>query len=154
MDEFWQAYLSTLLPGSPLPERYPAFYFGADADLAGRLGALVRDGVKTGTCGLLWEYEAEGTPLPEPGQRSIVTTFDGEPLCIVETTEVLVQPFGSVDAQFAYDEGEGDRSLAYWRRAHTNFFTPICAALGRELTDDTPLVCERFRAIFPEPPRP
>jgi uncharacterized protein YhfF len=154
MDEFWQAYLDTLLPGSPLPERYPSFYLGANSDLAGRLGALVRDGTKTATCGLLWEYEAEGERLPAPGQRSILTTFEGQPLCIVEISDVLVQPFDAVDEQFAYEEGEGDRSLAYWRRAHTDFFTPICAALGRELSDDTPLVCERFRVIFPEPPRP
>ena len=150
LESFWQSYLTTLLPGTTLPERYDAFFFGADADLADQLGALVQSGLKTATCSLLWEYEAEGETLPAPGQRSIVTTFAGEPLCIIETIEVSVQPFGTVDADFARDEGEGDRSLAYWRAAHTRFFTPLCAALGRELSDDTPLVCERFRAIFPE----
>jgi uncharacterized protein YhfF len=37
----------------------------------------------------------------------------------LETVEVARRPFGDVDADFAYEEGEGDRSLSYWREAHT-----------------------------------
>jgi len=45
---------------------------------------------------------------------------------IVLTTNELVQPrFDDVDEQFAYDEGEGDRSLAYWREAHKRYFTRL-----------------------------
>ena len=35
--------------------------------------------------------------------------------CVIETTEVTYRRFGDVDATFAYEEGEGDRSLDYWR---------------------------------------
>ena len=40
-----------------------------------------------------------------------------------------VRRFGDVDAQFAWTEGEGDRTLEYWREAHIRFF----AAEGRPL---------------------
>ena len=46
----------------------------------------------------------------------------GQPRCVIETTEVTYRRFGEVDAAFAYEEGEGDRSLAYWRNAHRRLF--------------------------------
>ena len=82
------------------------------------LGALIVAGTKTATCSALWEYETEREPLPESGVKIIVLDGNGDPLCIVETTEVEVRSYGEVDAQFAYEEGEGDRSLEYWRDAH------------------------------------
>ena len=61
---------------------------------------------------------------------------------IVLTTNELVQPrFDDVDEQFAYDEGEGDRSLAYWREAHKRFWH------DQDITDDTPILCEYFRVV-------
>jgi uncharacterized protein YhfF len=51
--------------------------------------------------------------------------------------------FDDVDEQFAYDEGEGDRSLAYWREAHKCYFT----RLGL-FQPDMMLWCERFRVDY------
>jgi uncharacterized protein YhfF len=85
--------------------------------------------------------------LPEVGLKTIVLDGQGEPLCIVETTEVVVRPYQEVDASFAYEEGEGDRSLEYWRDAHWRFFSRTLPTIGREPTVDMPLVCERFRVI-------
>ncbi|CAA9414477.1 MAG: hypothetical protein AVDCRST_MAG22-2125 [uncultured Rubrobacteraceae bacterium] len=70
----------------------------------------------------LWEFEAGGEPVARPGERSIILDGRGEPLCVVETTEVEVRRFDEVDEEFARDEGEGDLSLAYWREAHRRFF--------------------------------
>ena len=38
--------------------------------------------------------------------------------CILETVELTQRRFGEMDAQFAFDEGEDDRTLASWRAAH------------------------------------
>ena len=78
-------------------------------------------GKKTGTCSALWEWEAEGNPIPQPGLISIVLDGIGKPICIIETTEVLVCRFNAVDEEFAHAEGEGDLSLEYWREAHKKF---------------------------------
>ena len=40
-----------------------------------------------------------------------------------ETVELSLRRFNGVDVAFAYDEGEGDRSLEYWRGAHRRYFT-------------------------------
>ena len=112
------------------------------------LGALIASGTKTAACSALWEYEAEGEPLPKVGSKTIVVDGNGNPFCIVEMTEVEVVPYDRVDARFAYEEGEGDRSLAYWRDAHRRFFTRTLPNVGREPTTEMPLVCERFRVIY------
>lgn len=116
--------------------------------MADELGALVAAGTKTATCSALWEYEAEGEPIPQVGQRSIILDGRGEPLCIIETVEVEIRPYNEVDPQFAYDEGEGDRSLTYWREAHWRFFSRTLPKIGREPTPTMPLVCERFLVIY------
>ena len=53
-----------------------------------------------------------------------------------------------VDEVFAYDEGEGDRSLVYWRTVHWEAFSRTCAAIGRKPAETMPLICERFRVVF------
>ncbi len=67
---------------------------------------------------------------------------------MVETVEVQIKPFDQVDAAFAYDEGEDDRSLASWRREHQRYFSRTLPAIGRRFHQAMPLVCERFRIIY------
>jgi uncharacterized protein YhfF len=50
--------------------------------------------------------------------------------------------FGDVDQAFAFDEGEGDRSLAYWRAAHRRYFSR-----QGTFAPDMLLNCERFRLV-------
>lgn len=149
VEAYWQRFLATLAPDSPThEERYVAERFGDTPDLANHLAALVVAGTKTATCSSLWEWEAEGNPIPEVGLKTIVLDGNDEPLCIIETTEVAVRPYDEVDAHFAAEEGEGDQSLSYWRTAHWNFFSRILPKIGKAPTLDMPLVCERFRVIY------
>jgi uncharacterized protein YhfF len=122
-------------------------WFGRDAQLVNELGDLVRAGVKGASAGLVADWEAVGDPIPELGDIEIIVDWNGEPVAVVEVTEVRHIPFGDVDAAFAWDEGEGDRTLAWWRAAHRRFFTPICERLGIALDESTPLVCRRFRLL-------
>ena len=93
-------------------------------------------GKKTATAGLA-ELEDPGAA----GDRCLLLGFDDEPVGIVEVTEVRVVPAGEIDLQFARDEGEGFESVDDWREAHERFWA------GQEITDDTQVVCERFRLV-------
>jgi uncharacterized protein YhfF len=147
--DYWQTYLDTLPPDSPVrTERYVAEGFGDNAVMADELGSLVVQGIKTATCSALWEWQAEGEPLPEVGLKTIVLNRWDEPWCIIETTEVTIHPFNEVDVAFAYEEGEGDRSLAYWREVHRRFFSRSLPRIGRTFDETMPLVCERFKVIY------
>jgi uncharacterized protein YhfF len=127
---------------------YEAFAFGDSDELAAELAQLVLSGAKRATAGSLWTFETTGKRLPAPGDLSVVTTWAGEPLCIIETRSIEIVPFHSVTAEFAATEGEGDGSLAFWQRAHRDYFTRECARLGRTFSADMPVVCERFEVVF------
>ena len=149
IEAFWRSYVDTLPDNSSArDEQYVAEAWGDSRGMADELGALIASGTKTAACSALWEYEADGEPLPEAGVKTIVLDGNGDPLCIVETTEVKVVPYDRVDASFAYEEGEGDRSLEYWQEAHWRFFSRTLPDVGREPTTDMPLVCERFRVVY------
>ena len=149
IEAYWSRFLETLPADSPIRhEQYVAEAWGDSSRLADELGTLIVAGTKTATSSALWEYEAEGSALPEVGSKTIVLDGNNDPLCIVETTEVTVRPYEEVDARFAYEEGEGDRSLAYWRDAHWRFFSRTLPTIGRDPTMEMPLVCERFRVIY------
>lgn len=113
------------------------FSFGDNPALADELAALVLAGKKTVTC-----RAVGGGPLTEVGERMVVLSGSGRPLAVVGTVELGQRRFHEVDAAFAHDEGEGDRSLAYWRDAHRACST----RLGR-FAEDMPLFCERFRVV-------
>ncbi|OLC59342.1 MAG: hypothetical protein AUH76_14790 [Candidatus Rokubacteria bacterium 13_1_40CM_4_67_11] len=145
---FWRSYVTTLPADHPhRTARVDAFAFGDSPALAEQLAALVVAGQKRATASLPIQFEADGAPLPKAGDVSIVTLGDGTPVAIIETTDVRLVEFGAVDAAFAAAEGEGDRSLTWWRAAHTAYFGRLLARLGGELKDTSLVVCERFRLV-------
>ena len=146
---YWQKFLSTL-PQDSLYRTKPFSEggYGDSPELMDELIQLVQEGKKTATCGSLWEWEAEGKPLPEIGNLWVELDGSGKPVCITETVEVTIRKYNEVDAEFAHDEGEGDLSLEYWRKAHRNYFSRVLRKIGKEFSEEMPLVCERFRVIY------
>jgi uncharacterized protein YhfF len=99
-------------------------------------------GKKTATASLLEEYRPHtDEAIPEPGQHFVLLGYDDEAIAILETTDVRVVRAADVDLQFARDEGEGFETVAQWRAAHESFWA------GEAITDDTLVVCERFRVL-------
>ena len=113
------------------------FSFGDNPKLAEELAQLVLAGKKTATC---WSA-AEGA-LTHVGERIVMLDGNGRPRAVLETVELTQCRYDQVDAAFAYDEGEDDRTLESWRRAHRNYFT----RRGR-FAPDMMLYCERFRVV-------
>jgi len=147
--DYWRSYLDSLEPELSIKDlKYEAWAFGRTSEMADDLGNLVKRGVKIATASLAWAYQAEGEPYPEAGDISIILDGRGDPMCIIETTDVEVIAFNAVGEIHAYEEGEGDRSLDYWREVHWAFFAEECKSIGREPTEDMPVVCERFRLIY------
>jgi uncharacterized protein YhfF len=149
IDAYWQKFLSTLPRDSSYRTRpFSEGGYGDSPELMDELIQLVLEGKKTATCGSLWEWEAEGKPLTQVGNLWVELDGSGKPVCITETVEVTVRKYNEVDAAFAHEEGEGDRSLAYWREAHRNYFSRVLQKIGREFSEEMLLVCERFRVIY------
>jgi uncharacterized protein YhfF len=149
--DFWQAWLNSLPPEADQPETMPeVWHFCNDEESANHLAELTLNGTKRATAGAVWSYEAEGEAIPQPGDLSIIINWQEEPVCIIETTQIDIVPYNEVSEAFAHVEGEGDKSLAYWKKVHWEFFSEEMKAIGREAVETMPVACERFRVIYPE----
>ena len=131
---------------SGLAGEYDAWSFGDDTD---GLAALVRAGIKTATCSAYDLYEIEDEGLPQAGDTSVILDSRDEAVCIIRTTRVYTVPFDGVSAEHAFREGEGDRSLEYWRQVHEAFFKDELASAGLEFSGDSRVVCEEFEVVYP-----
>lgn len=153
MDMISKKYLDKFLAALPAEKRkkydtFDAYHFCADEENANICASLVLKDEKRATAGLLWSYEAEEEALPVIGQLNVITNWAGEPQCVVETTGVEVRSFSEVDAAFAFEEGEGDKSLDHWKKEHWKFFSAECAQIGRQPDKEMPVVLERFMLVF------
>jgi uncharacterized protein YhfF len=127
-----------------------AFAFGDSKEMADDLAQLVINGQKQATTSALALLELDKEPLPQIGDYSIVLNADEKPLAIIKTTKVDILPFNKVTAEYAEKEGEGDKSLSYWREGHNAFFTREYKRYGLEFNEDAPVVCEEFECIYRE----
>ena len=148
---FWQSYLSSLSEEDRKnTPRYIVDQFADTPEAATKVGKLVRDGVKTTTSSLVWGLEHIGEPLPKVGDINLIVDGNGEPLCIIELTGVEIRPFNTVDEQFAFEYGEGDRTLAFWLSDNWDFHSRWCLEIEREPSETMPIVFQRFRVLYPQ----
>lgn len=150
--EMWDAFLQSGTPQAASAQKasYTSWHFGSGGAMADELAALVLAGEKRATTGDVWSYEIENEPLPQVGDFSVITDGSGTAVCVIRTTRVDVVPFDEVSEEFAATEGEGDKSLEYWREVHWRAFGRYLAEHGLEPTLDMPLVCERFEVVYPQ----
>ncbi len=130
----------------------PRSEFAFPGPLRDRLIGAILDGRKVTTTSLALEYEIENAALPCVGQRSIVVDSNNQPVCVIETVEVLIVPLGEVGYQHVVGEGEGHATVSDWRRGHESFWRSkeMIDSLGHAtfvLDDATPVVLERFRVV-------
>lgn len=154
VEQYWDQYLASL-PAEDRGFRSCAgtCWFGFTWDDAREIAPLVLSGTKTATGGLVWSYEADGKALSRPGDRWVVLAGPDEPVCVIETTSVEVIPYDEVPEEYAWEGGEGDRTLADWRRMYWEMIVTECERIGREPSPEAPLAMERFRVVYAEPLR-
>ena len=141
--EMWNAYKKI---NPSIGDEIDAWAFGVEADT---LADLVLRGEKTATASAYDLYELEDEPLPREGTFDVILDSKDQAICIIEITKVSVEPFNRVSADHAYKEGEGDKSLAYWRQVHEDFFKDWLGEAGLDFTPDSKVVLEEFRKVYP-----
>jgi uncharacterized protein YhfF/GNAT superfamily N-acetyltransferase len=145
------AYWARYCAQSALPPatRYQAWCFGDSPQMAHELAELVLRGPKRATAGMAAWNERHPEDAPVPDGYSVVTEHDGAPRCVIRTTWLDRRPLDQVDAAFAWDEGEGDRTLPDWMAGHRRYFSRVCPTLGLAFADDMEVVLERFELLYP-----
>ena len=130
---------------SGLSGEYEAWAFGEAPD---ELAGLVVQGIKTATCSAYELYLINKEPLPQSGDYSVILNSNEDAVCIVKTLKVYVTEFIRVSEEHAFKEGEGDRSLDYWRRVHERFLTDELASVNKSFDENTKVVCEEFEVVY------
>jgi uncharacterized protein YhfF len=145
-DEFWRAYRDA---AGLAHDNYDVVAFGDGPEMATELAELTVAGIKRATAGLVRQFGPGGEAAPVIG--GFVVLVDGAdcPCAIWRTAELRIGPLNSVDEQFAWDEGEGDRTRDWWLAAHRRFFTRRAAAEGIQMHDEIETVFERFEIVWP-----
>lgn len=133
----------------PVDTPYQVWYFGDTPTLAHELVELVLRGPKRATAGLAAANDEQPLLAPRTEGYSIVTEFDGTPRAVIRTTAVERRAFRDVDAAFAWDEGEGDRTLGDWKEGHRRFFSRELAAAGQTFDEGMLVDLERFELLYP-----
>ena len=130
---------------SGLAGTYEAWSFGEAPD---KLADLVLQGIKTATCSAYDLYQINTEPLPQAGDYSVILNSSEEAVCIIKTIKVYVTEFKNVSEEHAFKEGEGDRSLEYWRKVHESFLTNELASVHKGFDENTKVVCEEFEVVY------
>lgn len=141
--ELWNEY-KKIKPN--IGDEIDAWAFGAEPDL---LADLVRKGIKRATASAYDEYVYYDEELPKLGKLDVILDSQDEAVCIIETTKISVLPFKEVSADHAFKEGEGDKSLAYWRQVHEDLFTQWLGEIGIAFSPDSMVVLEEFQVVSP-----
>ena len=131
-ENLWQEFIQKY--PSYKGKTYDTFTFGDKPD---ELLKLVLHGEKTATSCIY-----RGDSSNKVGDISIILDSAGNAQAIIENTKVSIVPFDKVNIDFAHKEGEGDKTLAIWRKIHKAFW--------KDITPDTLLECEEFKLLYPK----
>ena len=123
-------------------------YFGDNEKDANILADLVQKDIKKATSHSLLGLQYRQEPLPHLDDIFAVTDWAGNAKCLVKTTSVKLVPFFAIHAEHARMEGEGDKSLDYWKKAHWDYYTRELEPFGRTPRESMIVVFERFEKIF------
>lgn len=146
IDQYWSTFLQAknLAPDT---KRLDVFHFELTEKWANILLDLVLQGKKRATCSSLVSFEQEGI-MPKEGDYSIVTDWDGNPRCVIQTVKVTHMKFKDMTFAICSKEGEDD-SLESWRNNHISFFTREGKEeCGYEFSEDMPIVFEEFEVVY------
>jgi len=108
-----------------------------------------REAFVAATAGLLRDFGPAREPMPVEGGHVVLVDGSGTPRAVRRTTQVDIVPFHAVDAAFAWDEGEGERTLADWRDGHRRYWMRQGAHEGFTFAETLEVVLERFRVVWP-----
>lgn len=145
VEQYWQTFIKEQ---NLSPERQPAeiYSFGNTVQMANELAVLVISGQKTATTSAIDLYEPN-EHVPQAGDYNIILDGQGKPAAITKTMSCKIIAYNKVSADHAYLEGEGDRTLDYWRAVHEPFFTAEYVELNRAFEPTIPCLCEQFMVV-------
>lgn len=123
---------------------FEAFYFGSTKKSSEHLYQLILSGRKTATTSALASFE--NGVIPKVGDVSLIISYEGDPLALIQTTQILITRFDELTYEEIKDEGE-DETLESWRLNHQDFFMRDGLRNNYTFSFNMPVVFEHFKVI-------
>ena len=144
---FWENFINdnTTYLDVKIPE---SFYFCDNEKDANDCAKLVVKNVKQATAPSLWSFKINNEKLPRQGDLNIITDWNKIPQAIILTTKIELIKFNEITAKFAQREGEGDKSLANWRKVHKAYYKREMQVYKEGFSEDMIIVCQDFDTIY------
>jgi uncharacterized protein YhfF len=146
VEAFWQSYRQA---HGVTEQHYDVCRMGSSPEMGTALLDLILRGPKRATAYLMRDVEHDGEVMSRVGGHVVVLDGTDRPRAIWRTRTVEVKPLNHVDAAFAWDEGEGDRTRADWLAMHKRYFAERAANEGFTFDESMPAVFERFTVVWP-----
>ena len=122
-----------------------AMSIGGTRDQADEGAALILQGIKTATSSPFRDYP-DGR-IPFAGALSVLLDGKGQPVGIVETTKVETIRFGDVTEAMARAYGEGERTLAWWRRVMGDWYRTKASREGQAFSEEDEIIWEWIAVV-------
>lgn len=141
--EYWEDFMSR---NKVQHTNFETWSFADRPNSTDMLVEMVVRGQKTAYSSWFDFYDADQA-VPKVGDYRIVLKRNGDPACIVQLKVVEIVPFKWVSQEHAYLEGEGNRSLKYWRQLHKQLFRKQAKFQGKSFSLESPCICEVFEVV-------
>jgi uncharacterized protein YhfF len=144
MDDALRQVLEAAFPGQAARHFLP-MTIGGTPETMDEGAALILAGEKTLTSSPFWDYP-DGR-IPFVGALSVLLDGAQRPRGIVETVRVEILPFAAITEEMARAYGEGERTVAWWRREIGAWYRDSAARRGAGFTEDTAIIWEWFAVV-------
>ncbi len=145
--ELWADFISA--DQNPISGEVPKIIHFCDNEKDANIcSELVEKEIKQATSHSLLGLQSRKEELPKIGDLAIVTDWNGKAKSIIRTTGVRLIPYFAVREEHARMEGEGDKSLAYWKKVHWDYYSRELSEFGKEPRESMIVVFEQFEKLY------
>ena len=125
-----------------------SFYFCDNKKDADDCAELVIKKIKQATSTSVWWFEKNKEEIPKIGDLAIVTDWNNEPKAIIITKKVEIVKFKNITPEYAFIEGEGNKTLEYWKNVHWMYYSNEMKKYNEKPNEEMKIVCEYFETIW------
>tara|TARA_R110000796_G_scaffold37722_3_gene95121 strand:- start:76799 stop:77260 length:462 start_codon:yes stop_codon:yes gene_type:complete len=143
----WGDYLDKHLEDAFVDAPKVIRFYDNEKDANESVDLIIKDVKKAASHSLLG-LQSRKEALPKIGDFLVITNWEGKAKCIVKTTAVKLKPFFSIDEEYAKKEGEGDKSLAHWKKKHWEYYSRELAEFNRLPRESMIVVCQEFEKVY------
>ncbi|MEM8845844.1 MAG: ASCH domain-containing protein [Bacteroidota bacterium] len=145
--ELWNDFLSNK-PNEVVGDVPKVIHFCDNEKDANVCSELVNKEIKRASSHSLLGLQLRKEALPKIGDLAIVTDWNGKAKSIIRTTGVRLIPYFAIREEHARMEGEGDKSLGYWKKVHWEYYTRELSEFGRLPRESMIVVFEQFEKLY------